>query len=372
MTPISMMDQMLRRIYYDVNSPASFSSVDRLYREARTRSASVTRTDVENFLAGELTYTLHRQRRHRFHRNPVVSNFHSELAQADLIDVSKYSESNNDCKFILTMIDVFSKIAFAVPIKRKTGRNVCKAMSAIFKSYVPNMLQTDEGKEFTNKFVQKILKHHNVHFYLAKNERIKCAVIERFQRTFLSRLHKYFTSQGTQSYLDVIQSLIDSYNNSFHRSIKMTPTQAVAADSSVLFKNLYGADNERQLLKKASKMKTKLQPGDHIRVPEHKNAFAKGYQQNFGDTIYKVKAVNLSHSTPRFVIEDYDGKRVPGTFYAQEAQKVSRSHVYRVAVLAERVRGRGKQYLVRYVNHPDTPDEWIAGSRLAAIDGGAH
>lgn len=352
-----MNHEILKSIYYDVTNPASFSSVDRLLREAKQRDNSITRSDVERFLSGQLTYTLHRQIRRKFKRNPIVANNYEELAQADLIDVTKYKEVNNSMCFILTMIDVFSKVAFAVPIKNKSGPVVASAFESILRTYRPSMLQTDEGKEFLNKHVQELLRKNHIHFYTAKNERIKCAVVERFQRTLLTKMHKYFTSKGTNTFIDILPDLITSYNNTHHRSIKMTPNQAKVADRDIVFRNLYGASNERELLKRAAQQREKYKVGQTVRVPEQKNPFAKGYQQNFTDEIYRVKSVNKSQGKQRVVLANYKGERVPGTFYPEEVQKIEDNDKYRVIVLGERRRGRGKQYLVRYVNFPDQSEE---------------
>lgn len=366
-TSMATTEEILKSIYYDVTNPASFSSVDSLLREARQRSSAITRKDVENFLSSQLTYTLHRQIRRKFRRNPVITNNYEELAQADLIDVTRYKEANEGMCFILTMIDVFTKVAFAVPIKNKSGPVVAAAIQTILREYKPFMLQTDEGREFLNKQVQHLLTKRGVHFYTAKNERIKCAVVERFQRTLLTKMHKYFTSKGTVTFTDVLPNLMHAYNNTFHRSIKMTPNQAKVADPDVVFKNLYGARNERELIKGSIGRRVALTTGQTVRIPEQKNPFAKGYLQNFTDEIYRITSVNKSQKVPTFVISDYKGQRVPGTFYPQEVQKVKDNETYRVVVLGERRRGRGKQFLVRYVNFPDYPEEWIAGSRLKPI-----
>lgn len=350
---------LLRSIYYDASNPASFGSVDKLFRAASEIDPSIKRTNVEDFLSGEFAYTLHRKIVRKFRRNPVVASFHSELAQADLIDLRKYMAENDDFRYILTMIDVFSKVAFAVPVKTKSAIDMEKALMSILETYKPSNLQTDDGREFTNKRVQKLLKQHMVHYYVAKNEVIKCAVVERFQRTLMTRISKYFTSKGHHRFLEILPSMISSYNNGFHRSIRMTPVQATSADKSVVFMNLYGFNNERELLRDEYKHRPKHAAGTFVRVPKIKNIFEKGYRQTFTDEIFKVLSSNTNHENPVYKLEDSRGKAVPGSFYEHEVQKVANNDLYRVEVLGKRKRGGVDEVKVRYVNFPDVQPEWI-------------
>lgn len=363
----TMTEELLKKIYYDVSNPASFGSVDKLYREAKSQNPQIKRSDVESFLSGQIAYTLHRKIRRTFTRNPVLAKFHADVAQADLIDVTRFAKDNYGNNFILTLIDVFTKYAYAVPIQRKGATDVVKALESIFVSYRPSSLQTDEGKEFTNAAVQKLLKDRYIKFYLAKNENIKCAVVERFQRTLMSKIQKYFTSFGTHKYVDVLDNIMHAYNNTYHRTIRMTPQDARSTDTKTIFRNLYGFDSMRDYLKHLAKQKEKQSIGESVRIPAHKNKFTKGYSQNFTDEIYNVKAVNTSNKRPVYKLKDYKNKEIPGTFYEEEIQRVRNEDKYRVTVLDERKRGRGKQYLIKWTNFPDLEPEWIAASKLENI-----
>ena len=314
----------LHNIYYDPSHPASFSSVDRLYRAVREHSHSITRQDVENFLFAQPPYTLHRRVVRKFSRNKTVAHYHGDLAQADLIDVKKYRNSNNDTHYILTMIDVFSKYAYALPVKRKTGSNVKQALAQIFSEYRPSKLQTDEGREFTNKQVQELLQQQLIHYYIAKNEAIKCAVIERFQRTLQSRMHKYFTAFKTNKWVDKLKDFMIAYNNAYHRSIKMTPVQAQEADPNTLFARLYGFASERDMIRQSRLQKTPLRinAGDTVRAAMQASPFAKGYDKTFSDAVFSVKSKATHMNHPTFKMVDDSGNLVPGSYYNQEIQKV--------------------------------------------------
>lgn len=358
--------QLLKSIYYSPGEAASFSSVDRLYREANDRDPTITRSDVEKFLSGQLTYTLHRRIIRRFPRNPVVSDHHTEQAQADLIDIQKFSKSNHGFRYILTIIDVFSKMAFAAPLKNKKGETVAAALRDLFHTYRPSKLQTDEGTEFTNRHVQLLLKDNFIRFFLAKNEVIKCSIVERFQRTLMTRIQKFMTANGTHAFIDHLDDFLRAYNDSYHRTVKMSPREAAHADSGIVFRNIFGVNDRRQLLKSALRKRHKLDAGSFVRVPYRKHAFEKGYRQNFSDDIFTIEHKKHGNRRPTYAIKTYEGEKVSGSFYPEELQKVEDNDVYRVRILREKGKGRNKQVLVEYENLNEQP-RWIKASELLPL-----
>ena len=100
-----------------------------------------------------------------------------EIWAADLIDVQAFSKDNNGIKYLLTVIDVFSKFVWIFPLKRKTGQEVATACSRILKERRPSKIWVDRGREFDNNDVKKL-----VELYSTANEEKSC-VIERFNRT---------------------------------------------------------------------------------------------------------------------------------------------------------------------------------------------
>ena len=104
---------------------------------------------------------------------------------------------NDGYKYLLTGIDVFSKYAFAKPLKSKTGQEVASAFAEIFKlGRIPLKIQTDDGREFRNKNVQDLFKHFGIHWFSTKNEG-KAQTVERFNRTLKGRMYRYFSAKNT-------------------------------------------------------------------------------------------------------------------------------------------------------------------------------
>ena len=131
-----------------------------------------------------------------------------------------FSKDNNGIKYLLTVMDIFSKFVWIVPLKRKTGQEVTNAFSRILKGRRPIEIWVDGGSEFYNKDVRK-----QVELYSTENEEKSC-VIERFNRTINEKMFKYFSANNRRKFVDVLDLLVDQYNNSIHSSTKMTPNEA--------------------------------------------------------------------------------------------------------------------------------------------------
>ena len=135
--------------------------------------------------------------------------------------MGKFSEWNKGFKYLLMVIDVFSKFGCIEPLKDKKGETVAAAFEKIFKLRQPQLLWTDKGREFYNKNVNQLLSQKNIKLYSTENEE-KSSVVERFNRTIKEKMWKMFSANNT-IYIDKIDELLKTYNSSFHRSIKMAP-----------------------------------------------------------------------------------------------------------------------------------------------------
>ena len=128
------MDNSLSKLYYDTSGAGSYGGVERLYRRARAANiAGVTREKVRNFLAGQYAYTLHRPARRHFKRNPIYASGIDRQWQADLADMQALAEENDHARYMRTVVDVFSKYAWAVPIVRKEAQTVTEAFAEVLR-----------------------------------------------------------------------------------------------------------------------------------------------------------------------------------------------------------------------------------------------
>ena len=223
-------------VYFNPKHPGSFSGVSGFLKNNK----KVNKKKFKEWAKKENTITLHKPARKRFPRRKVLVFATGDLFQIDLMDFQSLSSYNNGFKFVIVAIDVFSKFAYAIALKRKSGKEVLRGLKIIIQDIQPKKIQTDRGLEFFNKTISQWLESQNIELYSTYNFDIKACIIERFIRTFKGRLYRYFTENSTNKYIDVLSKIIESYNSSFHRSIKMTPKEARKHENEItVYSNLY-------------------------------------------------------------------------------------------------------------------------------------
>ena len=134
------------------------------------------------------------------------------------------SKFNKRIKYILCVIDLFSKYAFVVPLKDKKGTSIADAFESILDKLrrKPNKIWVDQGSEFYNSLFKRWLKDNDIVMYSTYNEG-KSVLAERFIRTLKDKLYKHMTAVSKNVYYDVLDDIVKKYNNTWHSNIKMKP-----------------------------------------------------------------------------------------------------------------------------------------------------
>ena len=296
-----------------------------------------------------LAEELHRPIRKHFTKRYVFVRNVDDIFGADLIDMQTLSKQNKGYKYILMVEDIFSKYGWAIPLKTKTGIAVRDALRQIFKHHVPKKLWTDAGSEFYNNEVKALLKKHDITLYSTENEE-KCSVVERWNRTIKTKLWKYFTANHTHKYIDVLDALIEKYNNTVNRAIGMTPTEArKPSNHGAVFRHLYF-----KKMAKLGEKKPKFQIGDKVRLGVKKDLFEKSYVINWSDKIYTIKRVFATRPIT-YKVEDDKGVEHKGKFYEQDLQK-TKVDEFRIQKVLKKKKNSA---LVRWVDYDSSYDSWI-------------
>ena len=307
-------DQYLRNLYYGINSPTTYTGEINLWRQIKhdKKDKEITREVLKKWLQEQYTYSLHKPyKRPSIYRKTMTFSV-DEQWQADLVEMREFSDSNEGYNYLLCVIDCFSKYVWVEPLKTKGGVETGKAFEVIFKKgRVPAKLQFDEGKEFYNKNVESLFKDKNIEYFSTFSDK-KASIIERFNRTLKSRMWKYFTANETRKWIDIVQQLVNDYNNSFHNTIKMSPVEASKLDNTTtVWNHMYGA----YLSAKYNVPKYKL--GQTVRITKYKSIFDKGYLPNFTEEFFKIKEVRIGRPTV-YTLEDLKGENLKGIFYEEE------------------------------------------------------
>ena len=212
-------------------------------------------------------------------------------------------------KYLLCAIDLFSEYAWVVPIKDKKGTSIVNAFKKIIsEGRKPNITWVDQGSEFYNNSFKDFLIIDNIQMFSTYNDG-KSVVAKRFIRTLKDKIFKHMTAISKNVYFDVLDDIVNKYNNTVHKTIKMKPID-VTGDS-------YAECNENP-----NKRDSKFKAGDRVRISKYKNIFPKGHTPNWSEQIFVIN--KIKNTVPwTYVISDLNGKEVTGSFCEKELQKTS-------------------------------------------------
>ena len=160
-----MANELLKSVYYDLKNPAGYASLKKL-----VNATGLKEQVVRTWLKQQPTFTLHQQARKVYPTRRYVVHDIDEQWQADLAEMGLIARHNDGHRYILTVIDLFSRYAWARPLKTKRGEDVANAFSSIFEEgRIPRRIQTDQGKEFENRHVRSLFQEYNVELFSVKS-----------------------------------------------------------------------------------------------------------------------------------------------------------------------------------------------------------
>ena len=349
--------KILRTVYY---RPGGHGGIDAVRSAVSRRGLLLSKNQVKEWLENQPTYTLHKPARKKFKTRKVRVSGPNIQWQADLMDMQNIAKENDGYRYVLTIIDCFSRVGRAVPLKDKTGKSITEA----FKNFeLPIKLQVDKGTEFYNKTFQSHLNEKNVTMF-STDSAYKAQMVERWNRTLKEKLWKYFTAKNTSKWIDVLDKIVEEYNNTPHRSLpkKLSPNQVKDRVKLVrlhLFKDMWLSPRKKPTFK----------VGDQVRISKTKRTFEKGYLPNYTEEIFTISKV-LYTQPPTYKVKDYNGEELDGILYKEELSRVIKEDdVYIVEeILETKGRGNAKQYFVKWQGYPATMNSWVIAKDFVPTD----
>ena len=292
--------------FFDKKSMGSgmvkYSSLERMGSGINTaKSSSLERNS--SILADELHKTVIK----KFAKRKVYLLFKDNIWGVDLADTQSLSRKNKGIKYLLCAIDLYSKYAFFFPLKDKKGISIVNGFNKIIKqsNRKPNKIWVDHGGEFYNNVFKKWLSGNDIIMYSTFNEG-KSVVAERFIKTLKNKLHKHMTAIGKNVYYNVLDDVVNKYNNTKYNSIKMKPIDV--------------KNNKRVYIDENNEKDSRFKVGDRVRISKFKNIFAKGYTPNWSTEIFIVDKIN--DTVPyTYNLKDLNDEEIIGSFYDRELQK---------------------------------------------------
>lgn len=293
---------------------------------------------------------LHKPARRLFPRRSIVLKGIHDLHQADLIEMIPYSKENKGFRYILTIINCFTKVADAIPLKNKSANETAAAMKKYLSKHKVKNLQTDFGKEFYNLVFKKLMQDYKINHYSTYSE-IKGAIIERFNRTLKGEMYKRLSLRGSYKWYDILPDLLHNYNNRFHRTIGMKPLQVNKKNESIVKERI-----KRQTYPNQEKRNPRrFYIGDNVRISKQRSLFSKKYLPNWTNETFIVHRIQPTFPET-YILKDKSGKILNGSFYGHELMKTKTGDVYLIEKILKQ---KDNKLLVRWFGFSESDNSWI-------------
>ena len=397
------MEAFLKKIYYDPKNPASYSGVATL-REA-AQNAGFTKAswgNIRKWLSKQEVYTLFKQARRKFKQNEVPAVGIDYQFEMDLADMGSYAEENKGFKFILAVMDTFSRFGWTRAIKSKSAEEVSKAMASMLnEGRKSSIARSDKGGEFRSKKMTKVLDDAGVKQIFAQNSQ-KASSIERFIKTIKGRIVKDMYQRQNREWLSRLDDITRGYNARVHSSTGQAPKDITKSneDRSRLVQYLKkrerlhgvspkienkkvgkiedGTEDNKKITtsrsklssKRRNKRRLKFKTDDIVRISYLKDKFSRQYDEQNSHELFKVVRGFFRDDIPVYKIKDWLGEPIVGTFYQPELTLAAEpeNDSYKIdKILKSKTVGKKKQYFVSYLGWPKKYNSWVNAKDVSNI-----
>ena len=366
------MDSLQNRVisaYLNPGHPVAFSAP-----KAVADYFNISESRARRILEHTDSYNLHREYKRPPVYNPFYVHKRREQVQTDLIDISKLAADNDNVNFLLLLIDIFSKKVWLFPLKNKRGATVEAALRTWLGAIdrPPSQLGSYRGLEYSNRAVQRLLSQHSVE-WLPLGGTMKAAIAERANKSVQILIYKYLSAKETTRYIDVLDSLVETYNGRPHRSLEgMTPNEADRADNEGRVQGIHHARYGKLAERRKKKLRFKV--GDLVRVKTATgkvSSSSRAYAEQFKGEYFRIVRINRTMPVALYYLRSMDTEEfIEGGFYAQELQR-QRSEVYKIEkVLGRRVRRGVPELKVKWKYFGPRWNEWIPESNVTEMYSG--
>ena len=351
---------------YHASFPYSYGGrrlVEQGFRDGVNLPASGVR---EQLLKSE-AFTRFRPYRRRKDAVPVYVYKKREQIQADICYLPKNAQvlaDNDNKKFALVFIDVFTKWAWIYALARTTGEEVTHIFRTRFLHECvppPETILTDQGPEFKNRLFTQACIENNIVLRFASPQH-KCPVVERFNRTFQRLLYQQMEAMGTQQWINLLPQTLTIYHHRRHRTIKTSPFEA---EEAINQRQVLAAHLERYAKTKPPP-KPKYKVGQTVRlVLNRMSVMRRGYHPTYTWQVYKIFKVLDNLPLPRYEVVTLRGEPVGSpisTWFENElsAYNPSQPAPFKMErILDQQQRDSGEFYLIKWKGYNENYNSWI-------------
>ena len=287
-----------------------------------------------------------------------------------------------DTVILQFLLIFFSRFLYTYPLKTLSGLEMSKTFKRLInkRGVKPKKLRSDQGSEYKNKQFEKLLQEENIDHIFTYYE-TKANFAERVIKTIKLKIFKYFTNRETFRWIDILSDLTSGYNNSIHRSIKMSPQDAQNSDPYKVLVNQYANVIYPKSYFSAQKIKKNLITGilgrkkfkynisDRVKIPYMKKTFDRKYSEKWSGEIFTITDRKINQNQPMYQLKDYNNDIIDGYFYEPELQiaYLDNDIIYKIEkILKKRTRNKTKE-LFKWKGWPKKFNSWILEESVDTI-----
>lgn len=358
-------EMILREYYFDSKNPSAFGGPQKLFRVLHKKyPGQFSLYFIKKWLNNQDSYSLSKEPRHRFKTARVLVTSIDDQFDADLASVENLKKYNDGVRFLLLVIDIFSRYLWVKPLLDKTAKSVLKALKEVFSDRKPHKLRTDAGSEFQNQYLKKFLKDNDVYYFTTHNS-AKANYSERVGKTLKGMMYRMMRKNRSYRYIDQLQNLVDSYNASPHRSLGyLAPKEVNKQNEADVFAYMY----LRKPKKAQKKIQFRYKKGDLVRISHLKHPFRRSYQQQYTSEVFKIDTRQIKNGIPMYSLKDLNDQKLSSAlFYSSELQKVEKDEnsLWFIDKILKKRKHNGKlEYFVSWEGFPTSFNSWVSSDEV--------
>jgi hypothetical protein len=301
----------------------------------------------------QLTKELHYPAKKKFAKLKVRVPHKDHTWSMDLVDMTPWADHNDGYRFILNIIDIWTRYAWSVPLKKKTAKDVLEAFKQVIteSGRKPEKIWVDQGTEFYTQQMTRYLAANNIVRYSTFGQHKAC-MVERLNRTLKTKMWREFTEFQTNDWVSRQPKLLEWYNHKEHSGIgNRTPySMSQYPDDEVRWDICIGP------VMREPKFKLR----DVVRVSRAKGIFEKGYTANWSQEQFTIVRRRMGNcdEPPVYYLQDHQLNEIKGMFYEEELQLVKHAHVYLVETVLKHDK-KNKRMLIKWLGFSDKHNSWI-------------
>jgi hypothetical protein len=347
-------DDYMKKVYFDRSHPGAFGGLNKIWLSIKgdaERPAGLTKKIVTKWLSAQEVYQVYTEPQSDYPTEAIIVEYPDQMWDIDILVLhDERRQLNKNFRYLLGVIDLFSRYVWVRLLKRKTATETAEAFRSILQEgRVCEKLRGDSGQEFLGKAFTQLLKEQQIPYIRAFGF-VKANYIERWFRTFQQKYYRYAYHNTTLKFVDAIQDIVRSYNATVHGTTGFRPDQVDQSNTLALYDRVY----QPILHKRArEKVNPSLRVGDLVRLSYFKDKFKRGYTTKWTEEVFEVWAVVKSHP-PRYKIRDLLQEPILGSHYTEDLKLVNAKDIADInwkidkIISTRKLKGQKQQSKVRW------------------------